>query len=881
MKLSLILDAEIYQQYGGYYQALRQWSPYLAECHTKEKSWLEQHCDSTIDKIVQDILDNTNVSNLRQGKRRLSLLLALYDLSGYATLEYVTQNLSKFAYCAIDIAYHTAFQAIMPNDICASPEESGFIILAMGKLGAYELNYSSDIDLIFLYDTDRYNLAHVSLTALKKYFLLIGRKIISILSDITSEGYVFRTDLDLRPNPSSTPICVSTLSAQQYYESYGRTWERAAFIKAQVCPTADQKAGTNFLAYLHPFIWRKHLDHTAIEDAYSIISRIRTHRKSLHTQNQGINVKLDRGGIREIEFFVQTHQLIWGGRYPDLRIRATCEMLNTLSNNAFIDNQSAEELKKAYIFLRKVEHCAQMILNAQTHVVGHDHEHQNILASMMAFKGREQFNSALCSTRTSVQNITEKLYVQKESPHNIETILQNYTNPQQAEETVNNWLSASMPVTRSARAKRTLKRLLPTLLATLQQQTNNPDTALQQIDKILQKLPAGTQVFSLFEAEPVLLKTIIHVSTTAPYLTEQLIQYPILFDFFLRMYRFPVDKNFRNDLIAQLEKIDTYEKKLDFMRCFAREQRFSIALQALLNVIPARTAAILFSRIAQDIVDITFELVCTTYNYDINSFAVVAMGRLGSQEMTYTSDLDLIVIYATDTDPTESLRCTRRFISALTVQTAEGKLYEVDMQLRPSGRAGPVAVRIDAFEQYQYNAAWTWELLALTRARCISGCASMMTKVDFVIMQAVTSVKDNHKVRRDTHEMYLKLNNDANASWKTCIGGMTMMEFCIQAMCLMHGIKEKTCIKTLNKLVALNIVPSVFIKIHQDYEEYLQITRLITGETVSPQKLNTMQRSVDTLLPVLDNMETNYKIVNLFYEEHILRNKTTCNQNSI
>jgi glutamate-ammonia-ligase adenylyltransferase len=865
--LETVLQASLFDPHGGYAQAIRRWSPYLTTSLDHEGAWLQEQFTQDVDDIVHDLLHSVSLENLRQTKKRLSLLVALCDLSQHWGLNKVTNVLSTFADIAIQCACESAYKLVFSETDALPLDKSGFFVLCMGKLGAFELNYSSDIDLIFLYDSNRH--PDPAAPHLKKKFVRLTREIISIISDITQDGYVFRTDIDLRPNPSSTPICMSTTSAQQYYESYGRTWERAAFIKARVCPTGDQEAGQAFLSYMTPFIWRKHLDYAAIEDAYSIINRIRDHRRS--TRSQDFNLKLDRGGIREIEFFAQTHQLIRGGRHTNLRCRATCDVLKELAMSGFLTHSIKNDLEDAYVFLRSVEHRAQMILDSQTHVVRHEKAHQQILAEMSGFDGDRSFFEHLCDVRESVCAITEELYTFEYSSSRSAKLFDQCEECEKAEAIVAGWFNAGIPATRSPRAESILKRILPQILEKFCTESHE---ALQQFDRLLQQLPSGVQVFSLFEAEPALFETVARICTDAPFLVEQLAKFPTLFDLLLYVRTDANPILYDERLYTYLKPFTSYEKKLDAVRRWAREERFSVALKLLLKIITTQEAASKFSSIAQAVVKNCFDLVCQTYDQSPDDLCVVALGRLGSQEMTYTSDLDIIIIYNTD-DAQQALRWTRRFISALTVQTAEGALYDVDMRLRPSGRAGPVAVHMDAFSHYHQHDAWTWEHLALTRARCICGSPDLSAKVDAVIADTVGAEKSKSRVWADTKDMYEKVLSDKQ-DWKTQPGGLTMLEFCIQASCLIVGLKKQNFADVLDALQECSAVPCNFKEIWQDYQSYLQIVRILNGKTFAPDMLTQNQKNL--MGDILERNESHIHDVQAFFDSAV---KSACGENCV
>ncbi len=717
-------------------------SPYLATIMTRQADWLtvalndpEPALESMFADLKVSPLDQLNTS-LRHAKARIAALTALADLGGVWPLEQVTGTLTDFADLAVDVAIKALVAAEIkrgklpgmgPEDVATA---GGMVVLAMGKMGAGELNYSSDIDLICLFDESRFE--PDDYFDARASFIRVTRKMASMLSDITGDGYVFRTDLRLRPDPSATPVCLSMEIAERYYESLGRTWERAAHIKARVC-AGDIKAGEKYLKRLAPFVWRKHLDFAAIQDAHDMRLRIREH-KGLGGDIvlEGHNMKLGRGGIREIEFFTQTRQIIAGGRDPDLRSCQTVPALRALAHKDWIPQNVANLLIERYRTHREVEHRLQMVNDAQTHDLPKKPEEFDRLAMFMGLDNTVILRRRLMDELSEVHELTEGFFAPSTTEHVDEDVLSDA-----AKDILARW--PTYPAMRSERAVEIFKRLRPDIMARLQK-AGNPQEALVQFDGFLAGLPAGVQLFSLFEANPQLIDLIIDICATAPALARHLSRHSKVLDAVLGGTFFedwPGADTLQSELQTVLVAIDDYENKLDAARRWNKEWHFRIGVHHLRGLINAQEAGRQYADLATASVAALWSPIIEKFaqKHGVmpgNGAVVLGMGSLGAGQLNATSDLDLIVIYDADgieaSDGKRPLatrayfaRLTQALITAVSAPMSEGRLYEVDMRLRPSGRQGPVATSLQSFKSYQRDEAWTWEHLALTRARLVAG----------------------------------------------------------------------------------------------------------------------------------------------------------------
>ncbi|HHX89379.1 MAG TPA: glutamine-synthetase adenylyltransferase, partial [Paracoccus sp.] len=645
-------------------------------------------------------------------------------------------------------------------------EESGagLVALAMGKLGAHELNYSSDIDLICLFDEARFDAAdyHDARAA----FIRATRRAAALLSDHTGEGYVFRTDLRLRPDPSVTPVCISMEAAERYYESLGRTWERAAYIKARPC-AGDLAAGARFLDTLRPFVWRRHLDFAAIQDAHDMRLRIRSH-KGLGGALvlEGHNMKLGQGGIREIEFFTQTRQLIAGGRDEGLRQPDTLGGLAALAGAGWVPEEAARALAGHYRAHREVEHRLQMVNDAQTQLLPATPEGFDRIARFMGEGDTARWRAGLKARLEEVAALTEDFFAPTEAAP-----LPDLPGAQQA--IVDGW--RAYPALRSTRAQQIFHRLKPEIVQRLQRAAH-PDEALIQFDHFLAGLPAGVQLFALFEANPSLIDLLADICTTAPRLGQYLARNSRVLDAVIGGDFFdtwPGTNALAADLGQRLDTVASYEGLLDAGRGWAREWHFRIGVHHLRGLIDAFEAATQYAQLADAVLAAFWPRVVTEFARKHGPMpgcgaVVLGMGSLGAGRLNAGSDLDLIVIYdpagQESSDGPRPLatrpyyaRLTQALVTALSAPMAQGRLYEVDMRLRPSGRQGPVATALESFRGYQRDEAWTWEHLALTRARVVAGESDLAGKVEEFRRELLALKSTGAGVVQDAAQMRARL----------------------------------------------------------------------------------------------------------------------------
>ncbi|MEL7041736.1 MAG: bifunctional [glutamine synthetase] adenylyltransferase/[glutamine synthetase]-adenylyl-L-tyrosine phosphorylase [Pseudomonadota bacterium] len=742
-------------------------------------------------------------SALRQAKLRAHLAITAMDVSGHSSVPETTEMITRFADAAT-----TAALCAARRDLDA--EGAGLFIVALGKMGAFELNYSSDIDIAAFYDPDLFQAGPRGLddTAVR-----IIRRMIGYLSDRTPDGYVFRTDLRLRPDPSSTPLAVSTRRAALYYESVGQNWERMVWIKGRIA-AGDHAAGERFVSALDPFIWRRHLDYWAIADVHAIKNMINSKVGEISLSDPAADLKLGPGGIREIEFFVQTQQIIFGGRHPDLRVRGTLEGLQRLVALGTVTSETARELSEAYLALRAVEHRIQMIDDEQTHTLPDFDAKREHVAALCGYNDLQQFDADIAATRRCVNAHFHALFADEarrhakavegnlvftgvdDDPATIETLRHlGFKAPSETIERVRHWHRGRTPATRTTRGRELLTAILPDLLAAMGR-TGEADEAFRRFSRFFEGLRSGVQVLAMLVANTDLMEDLVTTLALAPRIADILARRPGLLEALVSTG----DRKPEPTLTPGMD----FETLMNTVRHWHGERAFLTGHQLLHGQIHAVDAAADWSALA----DTSVELMAAAAEAETQrrfgpapgQWLVVGLGKLGGREMTAGSDLDILVIYepAPGAENVQAwfTRFTQRLIAGLSAETAEGFLYEVDMRLRPSGRAGPVATSIKAFESYHGRDAWTWEHMALTRLRSISGSSELAARVTAIAEQAI-QVGDAGTRTDDILEMRKRLFRDKPAAgdWdlKMRAGGLIDIEFITQHAILTAQIAQSLC----------------------------------------------------------------------------------------
>ena len=766
-------------------------------------------------------------ARLRRAKGDLHLLTALADLGGAWELDQVTGALARFADTAVDAALRIAvaearlrgkLEHVAPSGAGPLP---GLFVIAMGKHGAMELNYSSDIDISVFYEPEALPVAEKAEP--QSFAVQITQRLAQLLQERTGDGYVFRVDLRLRPDPAATPPAVPVEAALEYYETVGQNWERAAFIKARAC-AGDLPRAAAFLGELKPFVWRRYLDYAAIADIHSIKRQIHLHKTDERLSAPGHNLKLGAGGIREIEFYVQTQQLILGGRDPKLRSIRTLDALKALEATGQITPAAARDMTGAYDRLRAWEHRVQMIGDEQTHKLPEADEARRRVAALSGARTLRGFDAEVARTLKAVNRRYGELFPEEEAlasrfgslvftgveddPETLDTLRRmGFSDPARVSGTIRAWHHGRISATRSERSRELFTRLAPRLLDAAEA-SGAPDEAFNRFVDFFSGLASGVQVQSLLLAEPQLLDLLVKVMAFAPELARTLARRPAVLDALL-------DPGFFAPLKAEDVRVigdaaraaDGFEDAMDAVRRVHREQAFRIGVQVMSGSASAEEAGSAFAELADACIGALAPAALAEVERLAGAFpgelAVIALGKCGSREMTARSDLDLMTVYrAASPDAASAIkdwsadtffgRFTQRLVAALSAPTGEGGLYEVDLQLRPSGTSGPVAVSFRAFETYYELKAETWELLALTRARVVwSSSPEFNRATQAAIQAALRRPRDAEAAARDVLEMRALMERERPPSgfWdlKLTPGGLVDIEFAAQYLQIVHA----------------------------------------------------------------------------------------------
>jgi glutamate-ammonia-ligase adenylyltransferase len=769
--------------------------------------------------------------DLRRNKNAHALLVSFADLGEVWSVDEVTAALSDFADASVRSAVEIAFAELAMSGKApafapgADLAGSGLVVLALGKHGAGELNFSSDIDIVLFYDPQSAVAAGSSEPPAKLYTRL-AQSVAKLLQERTVDGYVHRVDYRLRPDPASTPPAVSLPAAFVYYESVGQNWERAAMIKAR--PIAgDLAVGQRFLKDLEPFIWRKYFDFASIADIHAMKRQIHAVRGHGELAVASHDIKLGRGGIREVEFFVQTQQLVFGGRRPKLRGRRTLDMLGALHEEGWIAAEARDELSEAYRFLRTVEHRLQMVADEQTQRLPSRDDELAAFARFCGYEDLPAFALALTSRARRVQHHYSLLFEEgpelasdlgdlvftgaSVDPETVTTLRRlGFREPETAAETVRGWHFGRRSAVTSARAREVLTELTPALLAALGGSAD-PDGALSRLDRAFARMPAAVELLTILRSHEKLRLLFADLLGSAPRLAETVAVTPHVLDAML-------DPSFsspaRDEDAAEAEirglvgSPGSTEEFLDRVRDAFRQVHFATGSRLLSGVISPGEAGASFAAIAQGVVRVSLDWVRRSFSEEHGTvpgscLAVLGLGRLGIRDLTASSDLDIVVLYefeeeqrtSTGPRPLDAVvyytRLTQRLVSALTAPTRRGRLYDIDMRLRPSGTKGPLASQFSGFLSYHRSEAELWEHMALSRARVIAGDKGFGDKVAAAIRDVVMAPRKPEAVYGQVvamRELVAREKGEGDPwNLKLAAGGTMDLDFLAQALVLAHA----------------------------------------------------------------------------------------------
>ncbi|MDH7796335.1 MULTISPECIES: bifunctional [glutamine synthetase] adenylyltransferase/[glutamine synthetase]-adenylyl-L-tyrosine phosphorylase [unclassified Beijerinckia] len=859
-------DAETAGKIQALLQGVAEHSPYLWGLSSADTDRLRDLLTSSPEDRFDDCLERMRVActlandddavlhALRKGKQEGHLLIALCDLGGVWQVDAVMTAVSHLADVATRAATAYALRAAhhagrLKLADPAEPERAcGLVLLALGKHGAGELNYSSDIDLVAFFDPQTEAIDDPSEGT--RIYVRVTQHIAKLLQEHTGDGYAFRVDLRLRPDPGSTPVAVSLPAAFSYYELLGQNWERAAFIKAR--PVAGEIAlGETFLKDLTPFMWRRYFDYAAIADIHAMKRQIHAVRGFAEIAVAGHNIKVGRGGIREVEFFVQTQQLIFGGRRPQLRGPRTLDMLSELAADGWITPDAVSELSTAYRFLREIEHRLQMVADEQTQRLPADAEVLEGFAQFCGYRDGAAFGDALLEQLACVERHYARLFEAEpelsssvgnlvftgvtDDPETLETLSKlGFANPALAAETVRGWHFGRRPAMQSARAREVVTALVPALLEAFGG-SGDADAALLAFDHALMRMPAAVELFSILKSNDKVRELFADILGGAPRLAQMVSLRPHVLDAAIDPTHSAArsgESRFEARALRILETAHDSEQFMDDCRDLAQEEMFVIGIRFLAGTISAEEVGLSYSALADALLRVSLQHVESAFAVDHGTVpgarcAIIGMGKLGSREMTAASDLDLILIYDYDDETPESdgarplhaaqyyARLTKRLVAVLTSATRRGKLYDVDLRLRPSGGQGPVATRFTSFVDYQQHEAETWEHMALVRARVIAGDATLGEQIEAARAAIICRQSDEKKLQKDIAAMrglIAREKGDADP-WdlKLAAGGIIDIEFIAQFLALAHAgkhpeIAEVSTLGVLRKAAAVHLL---------------------------------------------------------------------------
>lgn len=745
--------------------------------------------------------------SVREARGAVALTVALADLSGAWDLEQVTAALTRFADAALDFAINAAFAE-------RGAESRGLTALALGKMGSFELNYSSDIDLIFLHDPERLPCRDGEEPT--EAAVRIVRRVVALLSERTADGYALRVDLRLRPDPDSTPSSLPLGAALAYYQSQALAWERSAFIRARAA-AGDVAMGERFLAEISPFIWRRSLDYSALSEIREVSHRIRDHFAEGQALGPGFDLKRGRGGIREVEFYAQVHQMIFGGRDASLRSGNTVQALAALAAAGRIQQADADMLAEAYRHYRTLEHRIQMVADQQTHAVPKLAPERAQVAGLAGASGWKAIEADLAPRLKAVGRLYDRLLETGEDERGARIPLNagdaqawagkaKVKDPQLLATLLEGWRSGRPRSLRAPEALKAFEAVIPGLVQQVGVGRCGRE-ALLRLDQMIQALPSGVQFWRLLAAHPALQKVVGRLLTATPLLADALAKRPSLIDILLEPAPPLADPDAAlAELSAAARGLDG-EALLDRVRLWTAERRFQLGVQLIDGSVAPAVAARELAFMAEAAVQLLAERVTAEFRErhgDVpgGRLLPLALGRFGGGELTTQSDLDIILLFtgsfetqSTGTPPLSASawfnRLGPRLLAALTVPTAAGPLYEVDTRLRPSGNDGLLVVSLDSFERYQRAEAGLWEHMALTRARPIACTAEDAAAAQKVIDDIVADRRDPAFVRKEALDMRRHIARHKSPAGpfdvKLMKGGLVDIEFIVQSRALMAG----------------------------------------------------------------------------------------------
>jgi glutamate-ammonia-ligase adenylyltransferase len=825
--------------------------------------------------------------SLRAFKRRRVVLIATRDLLAESSLEETTAALSTLAEDALELAVAGARARLVRDhgDVVVDGRPTGFVVLGMGKLGGGELNFSSDIDLVYLYASDAAASAggpRGGLSA-REFFTRLAEEVTRALHHATADGFVFRVDLRLRPEGTNGPIVNSVANALTYYESWGQTWERAAYLKAR--PVAGDRAlGTSFLRDLAPFVYRRYLDYATLEDIKEMKARVTSALAA--ARDKGVNVKLGRGGIREIEFVIQSLQLVHVGKDERIRERNSLRALARLAEARYLPPEEGERLAAAYRFLRDVEHKIQLVDERQSQVIpsGDDELHLarrlglaavDPTATLARFRAECRRHMDTVFASFTAYFYTSRATIGRVADPRLTSVLAELEDAGTAarlrelgfleiDAAVANLrlLRDGAPTARATpRRKKLLLEVAPALLGEIVH-APDPDLALRNMASFLAAIGARSSFLALLAENASTLRVLVRLFGSSQFLSQVLIRHPEMLDSLVRSDLVRVEWTqaaMTHELASLLAVAETYEDRLDALRRFRNEQFLRIGINDLEGLLDFPAVSSQLSDVADACVAAALRVAEheTLQRYGLTAapgcFAVVALGKLGSRELTYNSDLDLIFVYvpaAEDGVPVDAreffTRVAQTMLTTLQAPTREGRVYTIDTRLRPSGNKGPLVSSRAAFSRYHAESSQLWERQALIKARAIAGDATLMAEVDAIIERFVYArpLRDDEiaEIHRLRMRMERELAGDERRGFniKTGRGGLVDIEFLTQMLQLKHGtdvpaVRRRATRHALAELAAAGVVaPEDAAALEESYAFLRRLTNRLRIERDQP-----------------------------------------------
>lgn len=853
-------------------------------------------------KSTEDVDAKQIKAQLRQIRHYYLCHIIFNDICVGLPVADILNQISDLAIKLIEIALDIATR--IQEDLYGVPlnsknEHQKLMIMAMGKLGGGELNFSSDIDLIFVYAQDG-ELDNSSKLSYREFFIRVGRLFTQLLNDTTVDGFVYRVDLRLRPWGDSGPLVINLAGLENYYQAQGRDWERYALVKAKIV-TGYESDVNDLQSIIQPFVYRKYHDFNVFTGLGSLKQQI---DKEARKKRQALNVKLCSGGIREIEFCMQALQILQGGRHPYLQETSILKMFELAKQETFYSEIELNILKKSYEYLRVVENRIQMMFDRQTHLLPTSDEYKSRLLSSLPYSDWQQLLDELSVVQLQVNLIFKQLFIEQVGQVNSKDFSSfdeedwlsycfelQFKEPSIIAKHLFLFFKERTILSMSSKGRERLNDLLPNFLILIRQQADVLNS-LNLLTKLLLSIARRSVYLELLYMHHPLLQKLINLFAKSPLLAEELIQFPILLESVLLTENdYVFDKeNLKKYLTLELQQVKgDVELELDTIRVFKRQQLFQIAIQELDEKIEPMVASEFLSDLASLVLQVSYELnlavLIEQHGHPVYvldgkqytaAFGIVAYGKLGGKELHYTSDLDVIFVHDScgtkqQTNGNKSIensvffmRLAQKITQTLSLLTSSGRVYEVDARLRPNGASGFLVSSLQAYKTYQSEKAWVWEHQALVRANFVAGDVLIKDKYQLIKCDILKSINNQVELKAEVEKMRLKMLSTNNKTevfnLKKSKGGMIDVEFIVQYLVLIHANK-------LSSLCEYSANISLLKYLHQNNcisDEYLSLINIykMWHKLLHQQVLQQAQEVV-----VDEQIKTNIETVNNLWSQ--------------